>query len=124
NVNPLPISILEGPSKSYKAPEPSDSNGISRLDDDAEIQNLIRFVTYSAASYCQNSFNWSCGQYCNNISQTTVVKTFTTHPAEWVKILGENSDAYAILTINNKYQEIVLTFRGTDNFGNAVKDLE
>ncbi|CAG8799322.1 5952_t:CDS:1, partial [Racocetra fulgida] len=68
-------------------PEPSESNGISRLDD-AEIQNLIRFVTYSSASYCQNSDNWKCGQYCDNIPQTTVVKAFRTHPDEWVKILG------------------------------------
>ncbi|CAG8753915.1 9139_t:CDS:2, partial [Dentiscutata erythropus] len=123
-VNPSPIPVITNDtSKSFEPPSPSASNGICNLDD-GDIPDLTRFVTYSAASYCSNSASWTCGFYCDNIPETTVIKTITTEPAEWVKILGQSADAYAVITRNTKYKEIVVTFRGTSNFGNTVKDIE
>ncbi|CAG8478605.1 7941_t:CDS:2, partial [Dentiscutata heterogama] len=122
-VNPFPIHVINDSSKSFEPPPPSASNGISNLDD-GEIPDLTRFVTYSAASYCSNSANWTCGFYCDKIPETTVIKTITTEPAKWVEILGQSADAYAVITRNTKYKEIVVTFRGTADFGNTVKDIE
>ncbi|CAG8556708.1 22636_t:CDS:2, partial [Gigaspora rosea] len=89
-VTSSPIHIISDQSKSFNPPTPSSSNGISILSND-EIPDLTRFVTYSAASYCSNSADWTCGTYCEQIPDTT---------------------------------EIVVTFRGTANTGNTVKDYE
>ncbi|CAG8607980.1 38382_t:CDS:2 [Gigaspora margarita] len=87
---------------------------------DEELPDLKRFITYSGASYCPNSCNWTCGFYCDQIPDTTVIKAITTDPVNWIDILG----AYATITRNSKFKEVVVTFRGTANVGNAVKDIE
>ncbi|CAG8582656.1 11773_t:CDS:2, partial [Dentiscutata heterogama] len=85
---------------SYEPPPISASTGISAPSDE-EITNFTRFITYSSASYCPNSKTWTCGQLC---------------------------DIYGIITVNSKYREIVITFRGTNidnnDFQNAIKDIE
>ncbi|KAF0547200.1 alpha/beta-hydrolase [Gigaspora margarita] len=122
-VNSYPFPTINNQSKSFNPPKPSLSNGISNLGNE-EIPDLKRFITYCGSSYCPNSGNWTCGFYCDKIPDTTVIKTITTEPAKLVKIFGENATAYAMITRNSKYKEIVVTFRGTINFGNAIKDIE
>ncbi|RIB11482.1 Alpha/Beta hydrolase protein [Gigaspora rosea] len=122
-VTSSPIHIISDQSKSFNPPTPSSSNGISILSND-EIPDLTRFVTYSAASYCSNSADWTCGTYCEQIPDTTVIKTITTKPAKWVEKFGQDATAYCTITRNSKYKEIVVTFRGTANTGNTVKDYE
>ncbi|CAG8438974.1 296_t:CDS:10 [Scutellospora calospora] len=104
-------------------PVPSSSNGVSKLND-SEVPDLLRYVTYSAATYCDKSSDWTCGKYCDNIPQTTVAKPIITKPAQWVEILGQDAKAYCLITTNSKFKEIVVTFRGTADLGNTFKDYE
>ncbi|KAF0529903.1 alpha/beta-hydrolase [Gigaspora margarita] len=120
------IHALTRRSKSYNPPLVSSSIIIPSA---AEIVNLTRFITYSAASYCPNSKTWKCGQLCDNIPQTTVISTFTTKP-DFITNLTKtylktnDTEAYAVITVNSKDREIVVTFRGTADLGNILKDIE
>ncbi|CAG8791078.1 27476_t:CDS:2, partial [Gigaspora margarita] len=80
-------------------------------------------------SYCPNSKTWTCGQLCDNIPQTTVISTFTTK-SDFITNLTKtylntnDTEAYAVITVNSKDHEIVVTFRGTANLENFLKDIE
>ncbi|CAG8516789.1 1510_t:CDS:2 [Dentiscutata erythropus] len=89
-----------------------------------EVTNLKRFITYSMISYCLNSATWKCGPLCDRIPQAVVVKTFTIKPNFWIQLFGSDAYAYTVITTNSNDQEIVVTFRGTADDRNKMKNFE
>ncbi|CAG8552186.1 28501_t:CDS:2 [Dentiscutata erythropus] len=83
-----------------------ESCSVSPLNDKTEIDNLTRFITYSAAAYCTNSKTWSCGKFCDDIPQTTVIKDIVP------SLVGFSFDG----------NEIVVAFRGTKSTFDKIID--
>ncbi len=78
---------------------------------------FFRYVYLTGASYCPNAAltNWNC-TYCK--TSMGLGYTFS------ALLFNQNTDTLGIITINKKFKEIVVTFRGTYNVKNALADLD
>eukprot|EP00835_Amoeboradix_gromovi_P002460 NODE_140_length_17926_cov_0.139620.p6 type:complete len:331 gc:universal NODE_140_length_17926_cov_0.139620:11970-12962(+) len=78
-----------------------------RLADPLLIENLKRYLDYSAMSYCLPNLDFSSCEVCNSPRLQNISK-IVTFQSEYYK-----TDSY--VAVNDRNREIVITFRGLDN---------
>jgi hypothetical protein len=77
------------------------------------IQSLQMFASFAAVSTC-SPIGWSCGSRCKGtIAGTQFVKEF----------YDEKTETYAYVATNDRYQRIIVSFRGSVDLSSWIQNL-